>query len=126
MRLSIIFVSIFLVSCGLADDEQSDYTKSWASVKEVEIVNQQNGKFDFLITLDVPNPCYEYYYREYSIIGTEVEVKYFSKSEGYYGCPEVISTIQINDSFTFESNFQYLFRFWKIEGTYLDTLVYLY
>ncbi len=123
--LSLLVLLALLASCE-ATEPGDDYTYNfWASVDSLTIVKNNSGIITFNITLGIPDPCHEFQERVIEKNDDTLFVKYYSKAKKVSVCPAVLSSIKISDSFMLQSQKTYLFKFWQLGDTYLDTLIYI-
>lgn len=126
---NLILILLFLQfpSCSILegmDQNQDGYIyNEWASVEKVEIVSNERGKLSLDVSLIIPTPCNEFQSREVKQVGDTVYVKYFSKIKKNIICVEILGKIKVRDQYNFEPGKNILFKFWRLEGTYLDTLI---
>ncbi len=113
-----------LFSCSAFEPEKYIYNL-WASVNKVEVTHNRNGKLYLNVYLTIPTPCNEFHHREMKISEDTVYVKYHTKIKKETVCIQVLSSIKITDSMELERGKNYLFKFWQLGGTYLDTLIYI-
>lgn len=123
--LSLIFLFGLLISCSTTEPEDDYIYNSWASVDSLTIIKNNNGFITFNITLGIPDPCHEFQDRVVEKKFDTLFVKYYSKAKKVSVCPAVLSSIKITDSFTLQSQKTYLFKFWQLGETYLDTLIHI-
>ncbi len=119
-----ILLIITLFSCSALEPEKYNYDL-WASVTKIEVLGNRNGQLTLDVYLSIPTPCHEFHRREMKISGDTVYVKYYTKILKEATCFQVISNMKITDSMELERGKNYLFKFWQLGGTYLDTLIYV-
>ncbi len=129
-RIIKIFVYFLLISifgsCSILEPgEDNLYIESWASVKKIEVNKNSNGRIEFTVLLGIPTPCTIYGRREIKISGDTLFVTYYSKYKKDEFCIQVLASTKIKDTFILESNKDFLFKFWQLGGTYLDTLIHI-
>ncbi len=127
-KFVLLFSLTFLsVACSLLEPgNDEDYIHNIAAiVGKIKVVQNSNGVVKFKIVLGIPTPCYEFDKRKLTQSGDILYVEYFTKIRKDAVCIQVISSITIEDTFTLEPQKEYLFKFRKSNGTYLDTLMFV-
>jgi len=120
-KLHIILVLTILPSCSILEN---DYVHDlWASVAKVEIVSNNNKFLLLSVDLGIPTPCNEYDHHDIKVENDTVIVKYFTKIKRDVACTQILSQLKIIDVLSFEKSKTYLFKFWQLGNTYLDTLI---
>ncbi len=113
-----------LFSCSALEPEKYIYNL-WAGVNKIEVNQNRNGRLYLNVYLTIPTPCHEFHRREMKISEDTVYVKYYTKIKKETVCIQVLSSTKITDSMELERGKNYLFKFWQLGGTYLDTLIYI-
>lgn len=121
--LFLLFLLLQFTSCEITENNDDYIYNSWASVDSLEIVKNDGGIITFNINLGVPCITHEFQERVVEKRDDTLFVKYYSKAKKSSVCPAVLSSINITDSFLLEKQRTYLFKFWQIGETYLDTLI---
>ncbi len=124
---NIIFPGILiftLVSCSALEPGEYIYNL-WASVNKIEVTHNRNGRLYLDVYLTIPTPCHQYHRRDMKISGDTVYVRYYTKIKKETVCIQVLSDKKITDSIELERRKNYLFKFWQLGGSYLDTLIYI-
>lgn len=119
--LLILFPSTF--SCSFLNEDDDYIYYNWASVQKVEILSNQRGQLDLKVKLTIPTPCHEYHTKEIINQNDTLFVRYFSKIKRKTVCIQILSEMEIRDTFYLQSGKTYLFKFFRIENSTLDTLI---
>ena len=119
----LFFLLLIVSSCSIFEEEDDYIYNLWASVENIEIISNNNAQLNLNIDLGIPTPCNEYYRRDITVSNDTVTIKYYSKVRKDIACSQVLSQIFVTDVIHLENNKSYLFRFWKLGDSYLDTLI---
>lgn len=117
--LSLITI-VALAGC-LIDSDEKLQDEGPVSAYLIKNATVSDRSISIVVTCETPNPCYCFTHTKHSRSANSYQVKVFARLITNDPCIHVVGSIDAPFNVTVESPGSYSFRFWRYDGTTVDT-----
>lgn len=123
MKPIIILLGAFML-VGCLTDAGENFTESRpVGATKFKSVSVSKQTISVLVTCELPNPCWKFVRIDYDKSGTTYDAKVFAAQTGERVCPQVIVYADVPLDVEVSGPGSYTFKFWRYDGTTLDTTI---
>lgn len=121
MKPIIILLMAFMLAGCMTDAGVSEPRPF--SAGKFKSVNVSTRTISLLVDCQVPDPCWKFFRTDYNRSDMTYNAKIFAIPTGETVCPDVIGHVYAPLEVTVSGPGSYTFKFWRYDGTTLDTTV---
>lgn len=117
--LSLITVVAF-AGCLIDSDEKLQDSKP-VSAYQIKNATVSDRTISLTVSCETPNPCWSFTHIQHTRSANTYTVRVFARSTTNDPCITIVGSIDAPFNVTLESPGSYIFRFWRYDGTTVDT-----